>query len=129
MPADPADEHLDKLLGVGLGVVATISAFLALGFAIWGLPTGEGLTVVLVTTGLLSIAFLVAGVYDTAYAKPRRGVSNLTAAAGMVMAFIATFAGSPQQFMAGGFVFMIVAGGALMACGFQLDVLDRLPQA
>ncbi|AWB26259.1 hypothetical protein [Halococcoides cellulosivorans] len=129
MPADPADEHLDKVLGVGLGVVAIVSAFLALGFAIWGLPSGDGLSVVLVTTGLLSIAYLVAGVYDTAYAKPRRGVSNLTASAGMVLSFLATFAAAPQQFMAAGFVFMIVAGGALMICGFRLNVLDRLPQA
>lgn len=129
MASDSGDEHLDKLLGVGFGVVAVISALLATAFAIAGLPTGEGLMVVLVATGLLAIAYLIAGMYDTAYAKPRRGVSNLLAAAGMILAFLATFAQYDQQFLIASAAFLVVAGGALITCGFQLDVLDRLPQA
>lgn len=129
MAANNGDEQLDTLLGVGFGIVAIISGFLATAFVIQGLPGNEGLQVVLITTGLLGIAYLVAGVYDTAYAKAYRGVSNLVAAAGMVLCFLATFASYEARFMAAGAVFLFVAGLALIACGLQVDAFDRLPGA
>ncbi|MUV89857.1 hypothetical protein GJ629_08075 [Halapricum sp. CBA1109] len=122
------DDGQQFALGLGAGVLALV---LGVAFvAVAALSEVALLDSLAVAVALLVVAFVfaVAGLYDiVARGTTRRGVSDLIASAGVVLALLAPYGDPAQAFVAAGAVALLTSGAYHAALAAELMHIDEDP--
>jgi hypothetical protein len=122
------DDGQQFALGLGAGILALVLGVALVAVAALGDVGVLGRPVV--AGGLLGVAFAfgVAGLYDiVARGTTRRGVSDLIAGAGLVLALLGPHGASSQAFVAAGAVALLTSGAYHAALAAELTSIDEDP--